>query len=277
MQTTFTWAPGGQHLVLPDNVHLKVGGDEGGYLSFGNNIHYDNRNAVEEILDSTGVRWYYVNQPRENEAGVLYTGDAIVGLRGQSVGARPTKHTFSCPGTCSAAVFGDEPSITVFIEALHEHESGVRVVSEIRRDGELVHRTSVENFDFESNGRMPVQQDSYTVLPGDSFHTTCYYDNVDNTTLFGFGSQEEMCQSIFFYYPRTKQLGQAFCGPGFPDPRCAAAYEVTPNDGMFDREFGVARDTYPETISPSSAGAGVRVAWFAVVGTAALLIPALVW
>lgn len=273
--TLFTWAPGGQPLVLPDNVHFKVGGSDG-FLGFGNNIHFDNRNGVEGIRDYTGVRWYYVNKAREHQAGVIYAGDAIVGLGGQPVGAGPTKHSFSCPGTCSAAIFGDEPSVTVFIEALHEHETGVRVVSEVKRDGQVVHSASVENFDFPINGLQPVQQDSYTIYPGDSFHTTCYYDNVDNSTVFGLGSQEEMCHTLIYYYPAHQQ-NQAYCGPGYPDPRCAADYEVLPTDDTFDRAFGVAPVSCPDKTTDPSSSKPAGVTLFAVAGTAASLMLAVLW
>ncbi len=51
-----------------------------------------------------------------------------------------------------------------------------------------------------SEGTSAVRQQPYQVYPGDSFITDCFYKS-ENGTLFGFASNEEMCQAFLVYYP----------------------------------------------------------------------------
>ena len=234
------------------------------------NIHYDNRDEDTGKLDSTGIRWYYVTEPREHNAASILVGDAVVSLNGQSVGVGTTGHSFTCPGSCSEKFF-DGP-VTVYAEYLHEHEKGVRIVNEVRRNGELVNRASVESFDFPIYGQVPIQQKSFEVLPGDTFHTTCYFETSDNTTTWGFGSQEEMCQSLLFYYPADVST-QAYCSPNFYDPQCTATYEFLGVVENADRKFGSSRDACPNDPDDLSA-APVRAFWV-MAGLVPLLFVAL--
>ena len=243
-------------------------------MSFGMNIHYANPNEVSGLLDWTGVRWYYVNEPREHEVGQMMVGDAIVALRGQSVGAGPSGHTLTCPGSCSQTIF-DGP-VTIFAEGLHLHETGVRLVNQVFRNGELVNRAAVDYFDFRQNGINPTRQQPYQVLPGDSFQTTCYYDNVDNSTTFGFGTREEMCQSLLMYYPANHQM-KGYCSPDGKAGNCSATYEQFDTDDSFDRTFGVPLPTCPEDAdsSTTSTSASHAVAMVASSGWAAALASSL--
>ena len=84
------------------------------------------------------------------------------------------------------------------------HQTGVRMTNEVLRDGQVYHKASAEVFDFEQQGVHHVAQESYKVMPGDSFRTACYYK--DGTT-FGLASQEEMCIAYIMYYP-AKALSQ---------------------------------------------------------------------
>lgn len=275
----YAWAPGGQPLVFPSNVGLKVGGEDG-IQSFGLGIHYDNRDAVPDLIDSSGVTWYYVNEPREHEMGIFLVGDATVNLAGQAVGEGVSAHSFTCPGSCSQTMLNGP--ITVFLEALHEHEQGARVVNEVIRNGEVVNKGSAEVFDFRSNGLIPVQQQSFEVLPGDSFRTTCYYDVTANDTVFGIGTRQEMCQSLMYYYPVGKSTG-SYCAPDFRMPACNATYTTSEPNKTFGRTFGTARDVCPatleaegETTSSTSAGrVGCGIVFAAGVAVVASMLQAM--
>eukprot|EP00980_Cylindrotheca_fusiformis_P003633 scaffold815_cov120-Cylindrotheca_fusiformis.AAC.1 len=241
----YSWAPGTHPLAFPPNAGIRVGGGNG-VMSFGMNIHYDNPNGIDGLLDSTGNRWYYVNDPREHEVGQLTVGDAIVALRGVSVGAGQTGHDFTCPGTCSEKLF-DGP-VTVFSEGLHLHETGVRIVNELVRNGEVVNRATVDYFDFRQNGINAIRQKPYTVYPGDSFRTRCYYENNDNSTTFGLGTREEMCQSLLMYYPSNRKNGRGYCAPKDYLGACTASYDgMFVSDGSFDRLYGVPPEKCPVT------------------------------
>ena len=59
---------------------------------------------------------FYTRTFREYDAGVFQVGDPLVMLQGQQVGTGITKHTFTCPSTCTQR--SDVP-LTIFGEGLH--------------------------------------------------------------------------------------------------------------------------------------------------------------
>ena len=96
--SVYAWAPGQPATLLPDNVGLPFGDNEG-MSSLRMVIHYDNPQGIENVLDSSGVRYYYTTQPREHELGFLGIGDSTVRKRGEPVGVGLTSHTFTCPSS----------------------------------------------------------------------------------------------------------------------------------------------------------------------------------
>jgi hypothetical protein len=75
-----------------------------------------------------------------------------------------------------------------------------------------------------------VRQQSYQVLPGDAFTSTCFYETSNGTT-FGRASTQEMCEIFLFYYPAKTifNRGQRSCGLGIPITACNATTEVARN------------------------------------------------
>jgi hypothetical protein len=71
-------------------------------------------------------------------------------------------------------------------------------------------------------------QESYQVLPGDSFRTTCYYkDGVK----FGIGSDDEMCIAFILYYPARDLLSMPWiCPHGVPDYGSGCVTELQQGD-----------------------------------------------
>ena len=161
-------------------------------------IHFDNPDLKENMVVSGGVRFYYMNEQQEHKAGILELGDPIQGLYGENINTGLTKYQFTCPGACSRSFFGSNSGVTVFNEMLHMHQTGVRMTNEVVRGDDVVHSSSVDVYDFEQQGGYHVPQDSFELLPGDSFRTTCYYRDGDR---FGLDSDEEMCITYVMYYP----------------------------------------------------------------------------
>ena len=197
------------------------------------------------ILDNSGVRMYWTSQPREHQVGIMSVGDPNIGLFGQPVGDGLSKHEFVCPSSCSETV-GQE--VTVLREYLHLHETGKRIVNEQIRDGEVIRKGTVEHWDFHQNGNAAVQQQPFTIKPGDGFKTTCFY-NDQRSSVFGLASAEEMCMSFLYYYPRATIDAGEFsfpwtCGFNLGFPACDATYTFTSlaSDDELDRDFGVAVD-----------------------------------
>jgi hypothetical protein len=237
----YGWGPGQDPLVLPDDVGIPLGGDRG-FVALALQIHYDNRGEIPNLVDDTGVEVHYTLMPRAQEAQAMVVGDGSLGLNGASVGAGAMSHQFDCPSACTASHFASP--VTVFAEALHQHETGTRAVSQVRRAGELFHEAAVDVWDFRRNGIKLVQQAPYELRPGDEFRTFCYTQNADNTTTFGLGSENEMCQAVLWFYPAISR-SHGYCGYNFPDPQCSAVYTVSQAPADFGRFFGSAREECP--------------------------------
>ena len=80
-------------------------------------IHYDNPTLIEGMVDSSGVRLYYINEEREEKAAILELGDSLIGLEGENINAGLTRYQFTCLGECSANV--GSGSVTILNEYLH--------------------------------------------------------------------------------------------------------------------------------------------------------------
>jgi dopamine beta-monooxygenase len=262
LDIAYVWAPGDAPLNLPENIGSPLGSS--GFQSFSLQIHYDNPDLDENVLDSSGVRLYYTSKKREFDLGVFPTGDPNVVLYGEIVSANRglSQHVFKCDETCSSNYVA-EP-VTVIREHLHMHMSGVSMVNAQIRDGDVIRQGQVEFWDFGQQGGFDVVQPPFTIKSGDSFRTVCNY-NANNNETFGLGSEQEMCIAYLYYYPRQlaqTELGEIpyLCGIGFEDilPGCEVTYSVTPSFSDFaqlERSFGTASTTCPiepSTVTPNS-------------------------
>jgi hypothetical protein len=172
----------------------------GNYRSISIEIHYNNPQNLEGLVDSSGFRIYYSVQPREIQAAWLLLGDPATLMEGQPIEDGLTKYSFTCASDCSSTILGSE-SVTVLAESLHMHKTGIRMTNELVRNGEVANFGAVDVFEFEQQGSFKVQQGQYEIFPGDAFRTTCYYRD---GTKFGFSSQEEMCVAFLLYYPAKR-------------------------------------------------------------------------
>jgi hypothetical protein len=240
-EIVFTWAPGDQPLVYPPDVGSPLG--TGGFQSFQLQIHYNNPELDAGMEgDNSGVRILWTSKKRKYDAGVLAVGDPLTYLDGESVGSGLSSASFDCSSECSTR-FLDEP-VLVISESLHMHKSGVSATNLVKRDGRIVHEARVDYFDFEQRGSLAPQQQAYQIMAGDSFHSTCNYENGarENKT-FGLSSQEEMCIVFMTYYPR-KTLFNTFpfiCGYGIDILGCGTSFQR--NDHLIpsslNRTFGL--------------------------------------
>ena len=236
----YGWAPGEPAYAFPEMVGLPFG-DAEGLTGLRMVIHYDNPNGVENILDSSGVRYYYTTQPREHEVGNFVMGDLLLLAAGESVGDGLSTHIFDCPSECSSAVL-DEP-VTVIRESLHMHQTGISGRIEQVRDGQLVRTGNIDFFDFDQQGNHVIQQPEYQVRPGDSFRVFCEYDSSPDV-VFGKASSEEMCLAALTYYPRKKTFNDRLpwvCPYGVPLPLCHSSYngpQALESEAELGRIFG---------------------------------------
>jgi DOMON domain/Copper type II ascorbate-dependent monooxygenase, N-terminal domain len=149
----YSWAPGVIPFVLPDNVGYLMGpGDNGkGLQSFRIQVHYNNPDLIEDIVDNGGVRVYYSLTPREHELGIMAMGDALSRLEGVPIPAGVSQFDFVCDPSCSTLAL-DEP-VTVIQEGFHMHMSGYAAAAYHIRDGDVIREAHVDFFDYDQAGK----------------------------------------------------------------------------------------------------------------------------
>lgn len=218
----YYWGDGLSNVALPDFLGLPFYG-EGSLNSFKIQTHYHNPLKRSDIIDSSGFRLYWTSKLRETDLGVFTVGDPYVKKKYTQLGRGLSRHDFDCPSSCTST-FMDKP-ITVFQEVHHAHGLGVQTVIDQFRNGKKVRSGKVEYFDWYTNGNPLVVQEEFTIEPGDSFTTSCYYRDGDGlNSVFGFGARDEMCMGSYLYYPRVdKDIWM--CGYDIVDRQCATGYK----------------------------------------------------
>ncbi|XP_052790852.1 DBH-like monooxygenase protein 1 [Mya arenaria] len=204
------WAIGGQAFYYPDNVGMSVGAaDDGNYFRM--QIHYDNPEARSDILDSSGLRITITPDLRSQEAGMLEIG-MIANIR-QVIppGEKDFVSSGHCHSGCTSMAMNqaDVPEFKIFGALQHSHLHGVAMKTHHYRNGtELPPLIDDPNYDFNFQDLRKLPQE-VSVYPGDSFRVDCHYNTMDKTkpVLGGLSTQEEMCLTIAYYYPKIPLTG----------------------------------------------------------------------
>lgn len=103
-------------------------------------------------------------------------------------------------------------------------------------------------------------------MPGDSFRTTCYYED---GSAFGLASAEEMCITFMLYYP-VKTVSPGFtwnCYHGFDvGTGCETQLEQADLDGVDDLEriFGTSSGECAAASSVGSTSKSLSLHWVCV-------------
>ncbi|XP_047468421.1 uncharacterized protein LOC125024667 [Penaeus chinensis] len=197
------WAIGGEGEILPPNVGFPLGEEHGGATYFMMEIHYDNPDLKEGVVDASGIRIFHTENLREHDAGILTLGHAVSPMQ-----IVPPSRKWLSVGHCDSSCTNKElpdSGVKVFQGLLHAHLLGRKLILRQIRDGkELPIQLKDENYDFNYQ-QSRILKDEMTILPGDSLITECYYDaSKKNAPSFGgFGTEEEMCLAFLSYYPRV--------------------------------------------------------------------------
>mmetsp|Transcript_9126 Transcript_9126/g.11244 ORF Transcript_9126/g.11244 Transcript_9126/m.11244 type:complete len:580 (+) Transcript_9126:121-1860(+) len=232
----YVWAPGENAFALPSAAGLPFGNNSS--KAFMIQMHYNNPQGDEGIVDSSGIRVYYTSKLRKETMGLLQIGDPLVRLAGNGIGKGLTRHEFVCPSSCTEEFMSQ--NVTVVREMLHLHQTGVKIVNEQIRNGQVIRYSQAEYYDFDQNGLFAMQQDAFNVNSGDSFKTSCYY-NGKKGEIFGYGSEDEMCITYLMYYPKT-DIPLGVCGyvesggaSDYLSESCLASYDSI---GIEERDLG---------------------------------------
>ena len=126
----WAWAVGGSH-SLADGDGIALGGDSDAPAVV-LQIHYDNYMQKKDLIDpGSGIRVTYDVKKPTNEASVLGIGS--VALADFSIPGDTANYTIAMQSRLP--LLGD---VEVYGWALHMHEIGVRIRSEVYRQGKLV-------------------------------------------------------------------------------------------------------------------------------------------
>lgn len=215
---------------MPPDVGFPVTDEERYYVM---QTHYDNPTGVAGVVDSSSVRLHFSDSPRTHDAGTISVGDALISLASQPVeGGR--NYTFTCPSECTSQIV--QPSITVFASMLHAHLTGLRLWTNLYRNGSFVRTIEASAFWSNEHQRNTLLEANTTLFPGDELRMSCEYDVAKVTALngappvFGLGTTEEMCMSFLFVYPRPTLAAAAPAAGGEP-PRLAYCAPVADGNG----------------------------------------------
>ncbi|XP_042880997.1 uncharacterized protein LOC122258825 [Penaeus japonicus] len=197
------WAIGGDGEILPDNVGFPLGEEHGGATYFMMEIHYDNPDLKEGVVDASGLRIFHTENLREYDAGILILGHSVSPLQ-----IIPPKKKWLSVGHCDSGCTKEQlpdGGIKVFQGVLHAHLLGRELYLRQIRDGkELPMELKDAKYDFNYQ-QTRMLKELMTILPGDALITECQYDASKRNvpTFGGFGTEEEMCLAFLSYYPRV--------------------------------------------------------------------------
>ncbi|XP_035207387.1 dopamine beta-hydroxylase-like [Stegodyphus dumicola] len=197
------WAMGALPFTYPEEAGLPIGGPGfSRYVML--EVHYNNPELKEGLVDSSGVTLSYTPSLREYDAGVMELGLEYT----DKMAIPPHQPDFALTGYCVAECTraGLPPDgIVIFGSQLHTHLTGTVVYTKhIRGSAELpeLNRDNHYSTHFQEIRRL---KRKVRILPGDGLLTTCHYSTNDreNITLGGFAISDEMCVNYVHYYPKT--------------------------------------------------------------------------
>eukprot|EP00058_Branchiostoma_floridae_P026476 XP_002611967.1 hypothetical protein BRAFLDRAFT_91852 [Branchiostoma floridae] len=203
------WAVGTGDLSFPSHVGYPIGDeDDGGQVLL--EVHYDNPEQKEGVIDSSGLKLLYTPELRQHDAGVLVVTQRIDATHIVPPHADGFKMDNFCNQECLDAFLDEagEP-IHIFGDMLHAHLLASQLKTAVIRDGVETVVSRDDNYDFNLQ-HIRMLDEEVTVRKGDMITTECTYNSEDNNQAVygGLGTNNEMCQSTLFYYPR---MNIVFC------------------------------------------------------------------
>jgi hypothetical protein len=163
--------------------------------------HYNNPGQVKGRVTTSGMALRISETLRPFELGTMMIGDS----QGASyfgcvtTGEGVTQHRFVCH---QPNLVPDQ--VTAVAVQHHMHGHGIKSVSrQYDKNGKLKRKDVQEYYDY--NYQQPVRsREAWTFERGDSFEFDCFYDSTDET-MFGPGSNDEMCFMVLFFYPAMNE------------------------------------------------------------------------
>ncbi|XP_071155442.1 tyramine beta-hydroxylase-like isoform X1 [Mytilus edulis] len=190
------WAVGFTGYCIDGPMGFRIG--QSGFKQAALEFHWNNPQLVSNWKDSSGVTLYYTPKLRDNDAGIMMTGQEDLEI---PPGQQSYTVVGKCHSECSRKLI--QAPINIFWATNHMHYLGHEMNIKVYRDG--VYYTELTN-DVIYNYDSPVEKKYSTavqVLPGDEIVTTCKFKSLSRpkTTFFGDATSDEMCFGFLAFYP----------------------------------------------------------------------------
>ncbi|CAH1272288.1 DBH [Branchiostoma lanceolatum] len=197
------WAMGAQAFAYPEEAGIPLGGP--GASTFAMiEIHYNNPQRRNDIVDSSGVRFHYTPTLRRYDAGIMELG--LRYLPSMAIPPRQSGYVITgyCPAQCTSKGL-PAGGIQVFASQLHTHLAGTAVWTKHVRGGVDLPELNRDNHYSTMFEEIRPLRRKVTVLPGDVLMTSCKYNTASrrSVTLGGYGIHDEMCLNYIHYYPAS--------------------------------------------------------------------------
>lgn len=101
------WSVGGTPLVLPAEAGLPITAVERFFLL---QVHYDNPEGLQGLVDNTSVRFHTTTKPRRYDSGVIRLGNPGIFIGDERVESG-VNYTYTCASECTSQMAGP---VTVF-------------------------------------------------------------------------------------------------------------------------------------------------------------------
>ena len=180
--------------ILADDVGKNIGGADN-FDQICIFMHFDNPDQATGVIDDTEIQLFYINSPRKYSMGFL---PILSQSTGSSVGSGLSQWTFNCDSPFDQPQL-EQDEITIIQTYLHAHKHAKRVVSQVVRDGEVIHELSADYWEFAETSDVEPVHRPYKVRKTDSLRTICYF-NTTSDIVWDQGSDDEMCNSFHVIY-----------------------------------------------------------------------------
>ncbi|XP_028841164.1 DBH-like monooxygenase protein 2 homolog [Denticeps clupeoides] len=202
-QAVAAWGMGGMPFEFPELAGIPIGGEVERYL-YRLEVHYSNPDLTKGVVDSSGLRLYYTDKLRKNDAAILQTGLAV----GPGYLIPPNSSVFHTYGLCDTAYIqealsGNGSNLNVFSVLLHTHLAGRKLrVGQFRDDKQIDFLALEEVYNFEMQQTTNLGKTKMVKL-GDKLLVECTYNTANRSgmTWGGLATTDEMCLAFLYYYP----------------------------------------------------------------------------
>jgi len=207
----FVWGVGRNPVfTFPKQAGYPIYKQARSHIHFMLEIHYDNPRHVQNLVDSSTVRFHFTKSLREYELGLMELGSDTPLSSPLNLLLPPKQKEVTFRSVCYPECtknFIPNDGITLLNIFFHSHLTGRKMKTYLVRDGVII-KYIRDNPWYDFNHQNVLDLETIKIYPGDALITECTFDTSDRTnfTFWGFSSRLEMCNSNLYYYPLRRNM-----------------------------------------------------------------------